>query len=257
MNYENEANNVTLVLLWEVFKKRVLFVIVAFVLAASAAMVYQAVTYTPIYSSTVSIYVHNEATLPSEDAGDNAADRFNNLKLSEAMMDDCITMIKSAGVLENASAELGYPVTSNMLTVTRATENDYSHIIYITARSTDPVRAKEIADTVYGFGSGLIKSTTLTDALNVFDEARVAEAPSNSRFGYGSLLAGIVGAALVYLVFLVVYLYQERITDGDDVESKLGIVFLGNIPNRDEVEKHSRYYRNRYRSYYAYGQNKK
>ena len=79
MNYENEANNITLTLLWEVFRKRVLFVVVAFALALAAAMVYQAVTYTPVYSSTVSIYVHNEATLPSEDTGDNAADRFNNL----------------------------------------------------------------------------------------------------------------------------------------------------------------------------------
>ena len=66
------------------------------------------------------------------------------------------------------------------------------------------------------------------------------------------MLVGAAAAVLVYIVFLVIYFFDDTIKTDEDVKNVLGLSVLGSIPNSEYVPARGyRYYNKYYTKYYG------
>ena len=83
----------------------------------------------------------------------------------------------------------------------------------------------------------------------IIDEATLPTSPSNPVSKLRVLIAAMVGAVLVYVVFFVLFLLDDKINSADDVRKYLEISVLGEIPNRRDVSRRKKKYGTYYQSY--------
>ena len=76
------------------------------------------------------------------------------------------------------------------------------------------------------------------------------ETPSNPISKVLVILVGVGTMLIVYLVFLILFLADDKVNDADDVKSYLGVSTLGQIPNRRETGRHRKKYGKYYGKYY-------
>lgn len=71
--------------------------------------------------------------------------------------------------------------------------------------------------------------------------------PCNTTSMTTYMLVGMIAAVLVYSIYLIIYLLDDRIRTEEDIERYLGLSVLGDIPNADDKKSHQ------YGYYKAYG----
>jgi capsular polysaccharide biosynthesis protein len=71
--------------------------------------------------------------------------------------------------------------------------------------------------------------------IKVWERATLPETPSNPVKPVYALLAGIGAAVLVYVLYLVLFILDDKITGPEDVENYLGLNVLGAIPDKNAL----------------------
>ena len=74
------------------------------------------------------------------------------------------------------------------------------------------------------------------------DYAATPDKPSNPVSLLQILLIAFACAVVVYVVYLVLFLMDDKITTPEDVEKHLGLNLLGQIPNKQDAGRGKRYY---------------
>ena len=88
--------------------------------------------------------------------------------------------------------------------------------------------------------------------ISVWGEATYSENISNPISTLKILLVALLAAFGVYAIFFVVFIFDDKINDADDVQKYLGLSLLGEIPNRYEAQKRKDKYSYKYKYKYAY-----
>ena len=127
------------------------------------------------------------------------------------------------------------------------------------------MRTQKVANALCECGIDYIGSVLAYDKLYIFEEASYNSYPVNNVSIFNYATYGAVAAVVVYVIFLMIFLFDNYIRTEEDVERYLGLTILGEIPDADAPKKNkykykykyeannSRYYKrhSRYRSYYA------
>lgn len=246
----NENNNkitlktISLKDLWNVLRGCFIFVLIAAVVCTGAGYFLAKMNYTPRYSSTATVY------LVGVYEGDFDITQFaNDYNVAFRIIDECVLMLKSRTVLNDVGNELGikngYSALSNTVTVTNPEE---TRVIYITATASSPEQAKKIVDTVCECGAKAINKMFAYDQFRVFEEGTLNTWPSNNIGVMGYAKYGIIAAALVYFIFLAMFLFDNYIHTEEDIENYLGLTVLGDIPDANAPDKRKKKYTN-YKGY--------
>lgn len=241
---------ITLKELWDLFLKKLVFLILAAVVAGGSLLAFNVFTYAPEYTSTATLYILRQ------DENSSSGDAANDFSLALKVVNDCTYMLKSHAVLDEVIDSLNLNTTYKDLYDRVSTNNpENTRILEVTARAGSPEEAKQIVDALCAIGPEKIDEAMGYEQVNLFEYGIMNRKPSN---GYGltkCVLFGTVAAVLTYAIFLLVYLMDDRIHADDDIAKMLGLSILGDIPNANAPHKDGYGYYKKYG--YGYGQKKK
>jgi len=223
---------VTIRELWALLVQKLWILLLAALIAAGTVFAVLRMTYTPLYSSTATLYILRQ----NEDAdADDTADDFS---LALKVVNDCTYLLKSRTVLnaviEDLALELSYEQLEGAVS---AVNPENTRILEVTVKAASPELAKAIVDRVCGIGQDSITEAMGFRQVNLFEHGTYDPEPCNTPSAAVYVLAAVSAAVLVYLVFLTVYLLDDGIKTAEDMEKVLGISLLGEIPDLREAEK--------------------
>lgn len=166
----------------------------------------------PVYEASTTLII-----LQDKDAKEQISK--TDVDLSKSLIYTYAEMAKSYTVIEN---------TAKALKIDKLNEDDITvspvkdtQILKVAVRHTDPVLARDIADTLVIEFSEEIERITKTDNVSVVDYARVPLDPFKPNIMMNTAISGVLGAMLIiFTVFLKEYLDNTVKTD-KDIESLL------------------------------------
>ncbi len=231
---------VTLDMLWDTLKAALIWIIIAALVLGGAALAFSLATYTPVYTTTVSFYLVNTEY---QDTAQNAGQQYNNVLLAHASAADCVYMLTLDEVKNTAYEQAGVANADDVTLKVDMPTSEKSCIISIHATAKSPEVAYALANAVFDDGKALVKEASNLD-MNIISHGEIAKSPSNSRVSAFVFVAAFLGAAAVYLTFLLYRLFNSKITTPADAESALGVSVLGVVPNREKAEgkRYGKYY---------------
>ena len=192
----------------------------------------------PTYESTAKLYVVS--------ASDDSVVNLSDLNLGTSLTADYEQLMLSYPVLNRVIDSLGLNTTSDALkSAYRLNNPSDTRILEITATSTDPQMAMDLAQTMAEEAIEYLPDTMSTLAPNLAQNAKLPEhkvAPSYTKY---TMMGALLGLILCAGVFIVRYLMDDTIHTADDMEKFFGLVPLTTIPDSDQIvdieeEQHSR-----------------
>jgi capsular polysaccharide biosynthesis protein len=244
MNTNRNERIVTLRDLWQILVKRLVIMLLVGVVVAGGSYLFAVASYKPTYKSTATLYI-----LRDEDLGNSTVSEVNSeYSLALKAVKDCSYLLRSRSVLEQVIDELDLQFSYETLSSGMSTYNpSNTRVLELTVLAKDPQLAKQIVDKICVIGEQRITNVMGYDQLNVYEFGTVSQKPYNSVNPVMSLLMGAAAAAVVYVVFVLAYLMDDRIRTDEDIQRYLGLSILGEIANLDEEHK------GRYGYGYGYG----
>lgn len=226
MNEMNNTRAVTLSDLWELFIQRIVVIVLAAVIAAAGFFAVDMVMYDPEYSSTATMYIlrHSEDSSSGEAA--------NELNLALRLVYDCNYFIKSRTVLGTVIEKLDLDMSYSQLYSRIYVGNPANtRVLEITARGDSPEQAKAIVDCLCDIGPGKIEEAMGFSQVNLYEYGDLPTTPSNSPKPIKYAVVGIAAAVLTYVVFLLMFILDDRVRTDEDIERILGLSVLAEIPH--------------------------
>lgn len=194
----------------------------------------------PKYASQVS-YMVTYRTNSSSITGSEAN---NSLTYSKNLISNFIVLLqqnKYYEALSEVSARNGVTVSAEELSkmISYQTATDTSQIT-VRVESTDPNVAYQVALAVETLQADYIRTNypnfdeTTTD-LGVINTVTMATAPFSPNTLMNTAIGGVIGMLLVVGVLLIVFLTDTRIKSKEELENRLNLPVLGEIPDADAL----------------------
>ncbi len=225
---EQNENQVTLSIgdLWAIFTSRFIIIIAAAVFTLLTMLGIAVIKYESEYTSTAMIYLIRQE---NESAPGNLSSSDFSLALST--VNDCKYLLTSHRVLDSVIEVLGMPVTysqlKSMITITNPTS---SRILEISITAPTPMDAKIIVDELCVIGAESIMNALGMDQVNIIDQGTYSQNPSNSMVTPITPIVTLLVAMIVYGVFVLMHILDDKIKTPDDVEKYLELTVLGVVP---------------------------
>lgn len=235
MENNETQNTLSIRDLWSVFINNIFIIACVALLSFALVFSYSFITYTPKYTSTATIYILRQGGDDSDSNGTVNSD----FSLALSTVNDCTVLLTSRNVLDQVKDKLGLSVSYKQLKSMISIHNPNStRILMISITDYNPADAKKIVDELCEIGAQSITETMGINQINIIDYGTYEEAPSNSKINKYSVLFGLMAAAVVYGIYLLIFMLNDRIKTVDDVEKYLNLSVLGYIPNKYEKNGH-------------------
>ena len=222
----------------EIWSKAPIIIFAAIAAVLLSVLVSKTMT-TPTYTSSTRIYVlarNDSDTLTSAD-----------LQAGAQLTTDYAEIIRSRQVTETVIAELGLQDGNGgmmrhetLLGKISVTAPEDSRVITISVQDADPYTACDIADTVRDVAAEHIQNVMEIQTLSVVENANIPLSPNNTSARRNGVMGGLAGAVLSIVIVVAIYLLNDTIRTGEDVERYLELSVLGSIPLAAGEKKASR-----------------
>jgi capsular polysaccharide biosynthesis protein len=201
------------------------------------------VTYKEEYTASISIWA-------MKNIGTDSTVQTTDLSMATYMVNDYREQLKSDTVVskvQKAHTNFGSMSISSLKNKVQISHVEETRILKLSATASTAEGAKLLADTWGTTFCTYINEEKFGETMVTFDEALEPTAPSNGISLVKVLLMGILGAILVYAIFFVRFLLDDKINTSEDVERYLDLTVLGAIPNKNTVlpkkDSHYRYHK--------------
>ena len=196
------------------------------------------------YEAEVTIYILRNSN--SENQGNSASSLVSDISAANALIDDCKRLMVSRDHVLN-------PVLKETPTLTDTTWQDLEKMISIensgedriltlSVRTTDPEMSAELANKVAAHACAYFNMEYNQDLSRVVDTAEVPNEICNPVSKLLVALVALLAGIIVYVIYFVRNLLDDKINSAEDVEKYLGMSLLGMIPNRqDSARRRSKY----------------
>lgn len=231
MNEIRSERVITLKDLWEIFVRRILVISLVAVIAVFGSFTFDRMNFTPQYESTASMYIQrNDAEVSS-----STVDAYNELILALKMVNDCTYIIKSRTVVNQVIEDLDLRYTYGQLSGRISTGNpENTRILEVTVTGDSGAEAKEIVDQLCLVAQTEIDRVMGFSSIKLYEQGDVPSVPYNKTGMLTFLLIGVAAAVATFVVFLIMYLLDDRICSEEDIEQILGLSVLGEIPDLND-----------------------
>lgn len=223
------------------------------VLVGAGAYLILSLVHTDRYTATASIYVMREAVAKTSGA-DAIQTQSGDVSISNNLKADVMKLPLTRKVLTPVMQKVGIETTESNYTMMKSaiktSSEDNEHIVYFSVTADDRQSAVTLAnllveETCTLFNDELFENERYVKEL---DAAVEPENPSNPISKVLILLVTVGAMVIVYLIFFVLFMADDKINDAEDVQNYLGVSLLGQIPNRRETGRRKK----KYGGYYAY-----
>ena len=227
--------------LFYLFVSKLWVMILVAVIVGGSLFAFNYITYEPLYKSTGSIYI-----LRQDDDLENSSDYNSDFNLALSVVSDCTKLLTSRTVLnqviDECSLEYTYSELNSMISITNPTNTRYLEISVV---SDSAEKSKMIVDSICEIGKEQIVSLMGFNQVNIVDEGTLSDTPSNSKYSYTTVIFALVAFIMTYIVIVLIYIFDDKISDPDMLEKQLGFSVLALVPNMDKekpINKKDAYY---------------
>ena len=226
MNQKANLKTVTLKDLWGLFVQRLWVIVLAAFVCSVGSLTIDRMTFDPQYASTATLYI-----LRQTDAA-NPSDANSDFSLALKVVNDCTYLLKSHTVLDEVLSVLNLDMEyEDLYDCVSTTNPEDTRILEVTVKAESPEMAKRIVDRICTIGSKRIEEAMGFQQVNLYEFGTTDPDPCNRTRLLTFALAGVAAAVITYVIFLIIFLLDDRIKTDEDVERYLGLSILGNVPN--------------------------
>ncbi|MBR1470470.1 MAG: protein-tyrosine kinase [Lachnospiraceae bacterium] len=225
-NDELEIN--LLELFWALWRNKIEIILMT-VFGALVAFFISELVMTPQYTSMTSLYVLAKQ--------DNGAITTADLSVGTQLTNDYVVLVTSRPVLEKTIAELELDMTASQLgSLISVSNTSNTRILKISVTYTDPIMARDIANSIRIAVGEQIMSVMNIDAVNTVEEASLPLAPSEPRVKRNTLIGMALGFVLAAGLVVLHAVMDDTVKTSEDVEKYVGLPVLGVIPIAENKE---------------------
>ncbi len=253
MEAEKNAINISLSSLWKIFINRFWILLIVGVVCFAGLFAYSKLTFVPQYESTGKMYILRQR---QSDEYQQNYDYQSSLLITA----DCTEILKTRAVLEQVIQELPdldgkytYNDLKSRISVSNPTE---TRILEISVRADTQKDARLITDKLGEVGARKITELLGDDQADYFEKGYVPSTPCNTPSVVTMALISFAAMVLIYGVFVLIFIKNEHIGTSEEIEKRLHVAMLGEIPDASKTQRRGgpmRYLR-RYGKYGKYSQ---
>ena len=219
----SDDTEIDLVELFYVFLNRIWLLVICMAIGGAAAFVWTACFIKPVYKTSAEIYVVS--------ASNNSVVNLADLQLGSAVKSDYMELMLSRPVLEKVIESLNVNKTvseiRSMVSITNKTD---TRILQITATSTDPQLATDVANELATQSILLLPEIMENEPPNLVSTALFPTAPAGPSIVKNTLLGAILGFVLCGAVLVVIFLSDRSFKGADDMQKYFGMMPLAVVP---------------------------
>ena len=244
MEEKNREIEISLKDIWHVFLRCWWVMVIALVVVGAGLYGFLSLTHTDLYTAQVTAYV-------MRDTGKTLST--TEVSITNNIIEDFVYSVTTDSVVESVIDSTGVTATPDQLRRSVQTQSDEKlHYVHIAVTAADPESAQILANAFADETCALFKKLfNGDDYARVVDYAKTPETPSNPISKVKVLAVALGAAILVYAVYFVLFLLDDKINDAEDVGKYLDVNLLGQIPNWNDVRRRKK--GNGYGYYYSGG----
>ena len=241
---------------WKALKRCWWLLLAVLILVTGVTYLFMDRTHVDQYQSTATLYVlrtDGRSQLSYQDAAFATAIVEDAPKLILSEDNVIIPAINKLAGTEYSASELKTRINTILKKVSVKGASADSRLIYITVTSGTADGAAKLANAIALSATEYLNDLLAQNLVNVVDTAKVPRSISNPVSIAKAGLIGFAAAALIYLIWLVVLVLDDRIDSEAHVEKYLGMTVLGSIPYQGQGDPRRRSRYGSYSGYYGYG----
>ena len=212
----------------EVVLRKWWLVLLTGIVFGCATYLYTVNLITPMYRTSISVYVNNIGEDVKRSDTINTAD----LTASQRLVNTYVTIITSNTVLDKVSERIGsaYSASSLRSMMTCAAVKD-TEIFTVTVTNANPVSAETIANTIAYVATAEIPMFLEGSSVKIVDYAIAPGSPFTPDITRNTAMGLAAGILLIVLVLAAVDIFDKRIKNEDDLMRLTDIPVLGTVPD--------------------------
>lgn len=233
----DEGREIDLVELFYRLLEKMIWIVLAAVIAAGAFAAYTHFFVEPTYSSTAKLYVvstsESAINLTDLNLGDKVADDFVQVFKNRDVYDQVVVCMKED---YGVDLEYSYREIQKMMNISVISD---TRILQITVTSLDAKEAEQIATAYAKTAKDFVAAVMGLQKPTDFERARegVLNAPNVLR---NAILGFVGGAVAAMAVIVLMFIFDDRIRAAEQLQKKLGLSTLGMMPVQEGERKSSR-----------------
>ena len=208
------------------FLKRISIILAVSFLFLLVGVVYTLVIKTPMYRGYTTLILTKK-----EDGTSQTALTQSDITLNQKLVSTYSEIIKSKRVLKQVIDQLNLTYSASKLNkkISVSSVND-TEIIKIAVSDADAEKAAQIANTVASVFRDEVVNFYHLENVNILDQAEIENNPYNIKVFKIAVLSFAAGIAVSIMLLIVTYYFDNSIKSAEEIEKKLGIAVIGNIP---------------------------
>lgn len=215
----------------KVLVKNIWIILLCVVLVGSAVLVYTVNFVTPMYASSVTLYVNNNSAESSKVIS-------SDLAVALQLVNTYVKIIESDTVLEKVIEQSGLTLTAQQIrTMLSAESVGDTEMFRVKILSSNPQMSADIANAIANVAPAEISKIIEGSSAKVIDYAKVATKRSSPNYVANTLVGMLVGGMTAVLVIVVSVCMDKRVKNEEDLMRIFEAPVLGAIPDFSQVNK--------------------
>ena len=210
------------------FIKKISIIIAITFLFLITGFVYTMFIKTPLYKGDTTLILVNK----NLDSNSNQTITQSDVVLNQKLVSTYTQIVKSKKVLNqvinNLSLKYTYAELYNRVSVSSVSDTE---IIKISVSNENAELAAKIANAVATVFKEEVSEIYHLENVTIIDAAEVAKTPNNIHMIKTLVISFVGGIAVSIMLLFVLYYFDTSIKSSEEVEKKLGIAVIGNIPH--------------------------
>ncbi len=216
---------------------RAWIIILAAAIGGTVYFVYAKKTVTPKYTTGASLYLNNYSKPEKYEVQRvGSADLFT----AQELVGTYLVLLKSDRVLEVAASQLssqGYFYTAGHLRgMMSASSVDDTEVFRVNVTHTNPEQAALIANVIAEIAMTAIPEYIEGTSVKVVDYATVPTSWSYPVYKKYVMVGGVAGGGIAALIIILLFLFNSKINNEEDIKNLFDIPVIGKIPSFDKIE---------------------
>ena len=212
--------------LFEFLKSKIIWILIAVIIAIIVGNVYTILTRVQMYKSNVSL------VLVSEKTGDgNSVYNNSEQQLNKNLVGTYSEIVKSKVVLNkvisNLDLDVSYAELKNNIEVS-SVENTEIINIYVSNKNSKMTTliANEIATVFVGEINNFYKLNN----VNILDKATEVKEPYNVNYIKDNVIYTLIGFVVSLGILFIIFYFDTSIKTSEEIENKFGLNVIGTVP---------------------------
>lgn len=214
--------------LFSFFVKKIPIILFITSIIFALGMSYSVFLKTPLYKGNTTLILVKKQTGYEQGT---AAQTQNDIILNQKLVATYSEIIKSRRVLNQVvnKLNLGYSSSELSKNITVSSVSD-TEIIKISVSDENNKKASQIANTIADVFKEEVMEIYSLENVSIIDKAEVQDNPYNVQILKDVAIFLMVGLVVSVGIMFVVYYFDTSVKSTEEIESKLGIPVIGNVP---------------------------